>query len=76
MGRIVEKLRNILNGQQISGQETDVQRGDESGLLARGTLTLQPKVSEERRLLHLHRLPWFATIVHYAIATAMGAGME
>lgn len=53
MGRIVEGLQNILDGQQISGLETDVQREDEIGLLARGTLTLQEKVSEERRLLQL-----------------------
>lgn len=53
MGRIVEGLQNILDGQQISGLETDVQREDEIGLLARGTLTLQEKVSGERRLLQL-----------------------
>ena len=53
MGRIVEGLQSILDGQQISGLETDVQREDEIGLLARGTLTLQEKVSEERRLLQL-----------------------
>ena len=55
LGRIVEGLQNILDGQPIANLDPDAQRQDEIGLLARGTITLQGSIREERRLRELNQ---------------------
>ena len=54
LGRIVEGLQSILQGRQIANLDADARRQDEIGLLARGTITLQVSIMEERRLHELN----------------------